>query len=93
MISEIKQRAWLVSTASPAKAQYYSGQVDGSWCFSCNWKQGIPLTYSESERVKVELKQAFIRRAEEYQVIHIGDVAEFRPTFSLITGQHFIRVC
>jgi len=93
MISELTQRAWLVSAAPPAKLQYYSGQVDGSWCFSCNWNRGIPLTYSEAERIVQELEHAFIRRAEQYEVVHIGDAAEFRPTFSLVTGQHFIRIC
>ena len=93
MISELTTRAWLVSASPPAKAQFFAAVIDGAAIFHCNWKHGIPLTHSEAERVKVELEQAFIRRAEAYQVVHIGDMAQFRPTYSLITGQHFIRIC
>ena len=93
MISEMKTRAWLVSAAPPAKQQYYSGQVDGSSCFHCDWKRGIPLTHSEALQIVKELEHTFFHRAEKYEPVWLGDVAEFRPTFSLITGQHFIRIC
>jgi hypothetical protein len=76
MISELTTRAWLVSAAPPAKAQYYSGQVDGSWCFHCDPKQGVPLTHSEAKRIVQELEHAFIRRAEQYEAVWLGDVAE-----------------
>lgn len=75
MISEITTRAWLVSAAPPAKSQFYSGQVDGSSCFSCDWRNGVPLTHSEAKRVVMELEQAFIKRNEKYEAIYLGDVA------------------
>jgi hypothetical protein len=92
MISELKTRAWLVSAAPPAKAQFYTGQVDGSWCFHCDWRRGIALTHSEAARIVQELEHAFIKRAEGYKVVWLGDIANFRPTYSLITGQHRVRI-
>lgn len=75
MIREIDQRAWVVSAAPPAKAQYYSGQVDGSSTFHCNPRSGIPLTHTEAKRVKFELEQLFSKRHEKYEIIWLGDVA------------------
>ena len=92
MIGESTARAWLVSAAPPAKAQFYSGQVDGSSCFSCNWHAGIPLTHAEAQQVKAELEQAFGKRHEKYELVWLGDMAQFRPTFSLITCKHRIRI-
>lgn len=74
MISESNQRAWLVSAAPPAKAQFYSGQVDGSSTFHCHWRAGIPFTHAEAYQVVKELERAFSRRGEQYQVVYLGDV-------------------
>lgn len=75
MIHELTTRAWLVSAAPPAKLQFYSGQVDGSSCFSCDWRMGIPLTHSEAKQVVAELEQAFSKRNEQYELVWLGDVA------------------
>lgn len=75
MISRDDALAWLVSAAPPAKPQFYSGQVDGSSCFSCDWHKGVPLTHAEASKLVVELEHAFSRRAERYEVVYLGDVA------------------
>ena len=92
MISEMTTRAWLVSAATPAKLQYFGGVIDGATAFYCDPMKGTPLTHAESQRVKAELEQAFSQRNEGFEIVWLGDVAQFRPTFSLITGQHTIRI-
>lgn len=76
MISELTTRAWLVSAAPPAKAQFYSGQVDGSSTFHCHWRAGIPLTHTEAYQVVKELELMFNRRNEKYEVVYLGDVCK-----------------
>jgi len=74
MIRELTTRAWLVSAAPPAKLQYFAGAIEGATIFHCDWQLGIPLTHSEAARVKVELEHAFIKSAEKYEVVWLGDV-------------------
>jgi len=74
MLREMNQRAWLVSAAPPAKPQFFSGQVDGSSRFSCDWQRAIPLTFSEAKQIVKELEHSFIKSAEKYEVVWLGDV-------------------
>lgn len=92
MISELKTRSWVISAAPPAKLQYFGGVIDGATAFYCDWRKGAPLTHTEANRVKAELEQTFSQRNEGFELVWLGDVAQFRPTYSLITGQHTIRI-
>jgi len=74
MIRELTTRAWLVSAAPPAKLQYFAGAIEGATIFHCDWQRAIPLTFSEAKQIVKELEHSFIKSAEKYEVVWLGDV-------------------
>lgn len=94
MISEATTRAWVVTTKpiAPSARQFFSGQCDGVSKFYTDWRNAIPLTFSEAKRVASELDGLFALRGDNFEVVWLGDVAKFRPTFNLDKRQHYIRI-